>query len=427
MKPKYFAGVGLVIGIAYAIAVPPGRVPDEVGHFWRSCAVAEGHLSAQEDVRQPHSTSLPVGLKTFVWVMSRTGGGGKFSAEQFRTAWTIPREDFKKVSTVVYPAHYTIAPYLAQSTAALIARVLGLRPFLTFYLGRLANLLAVLLLVTLAIRIAPRYGSVFAAAALLPMSMTVFASWSPDAPTIGWAFLLTALLLEPPPPDLRADVATGAVALMLALSKPAYFLMVLFAIASPMPRRRKSVVILVTLIGTAVAMIYAGRTWYSVRPADPVSPAAQIECIRASPGRTAAVLSHDAVANGANYLRQMIGQLGLLDVTLPGALIAIELVLLLLAGLASGAPLDWRRRLLIVLVTAGTFAGIQLSQYVSWSIACGDVIEGVQGRYFLPLLPLLLAVFALRRWRWTLSSVVVLATAAVCNTVAVGFVVYRFW
>ncbi|MEO8035095.1 MAG: DUF2142 domain-containing protein, partial [Acidobacteriota bacterium] len=200
MKAGSFFAVALVIGFGYLIATPPDRVPDETGHFWRSCAIARGDFSGGGDRRQPHATSLSVGLKTFVWVMYQTGEGDKFKAGQFRTAWTIPLEDVKQVSAVVYPAHYTIAPYLAQSLAGLFARLTGLRPFLTFYLGRIANLISSLLLVSLAIRIAPRHGLMFAAAALLPMSMYEFASWSADAPTIGWAFLLTAMLLDPAPP-----------------------------------------------------------------------------------------------------------------------------------------------------------------------------------------------------------------------------------
>jgi hypothetical protein len=34
--------------------------------------------------------------------------------------------------------------------------------------------------------------------------------------------------------------------------------------------------------------------------------------------------------------------------------------------------------------------GILLSQFLIWSVACGEVLDGVQGRYFLPLLPLAL-------------------------------------
>src|SRR5207245_11364675 len=66
-----------------------------------------------------------------------------------------------------------------------------------------------------------------------------------------------------------------------------------------------------------------------------------------------------------------------------------ELALLVLIGISGRTRALCLIALSIVAVTA---LGVVISQYLSWSIICGDVIEGVQGRYFLPVLPLVLAV-----------------------------------
>ena len=75
--------------------------------------------------------------------------------------------------------------------------------------------------------------------------------------------------------------------------------------------------------------------------------------------------------------------------------------------------------------------GVVISQYLTWSIICGDVIEGVQGRYFLPVLPLAVAAI----WsaaamppllpRFARGGVAVLQV--LCNAVALMTIIRSYW
>jgi hypothetical protein len=69
--------------------------------------------------------------------------------------------------------------------------------------------------------------------------------------------------------------------------------------------------------------------------------------------------------------------------------------------------------------------GIFLSQFLIWSVACGEVVEGVQGRYFLPLLPLALTLPAFGRFK--LPAPVVIGVAATCNLAALASIARYFW
>ena len=71
---------------------------------------------------------------------------------------------------------------------------LGFTPALA--LGRLANLLVFAALAAWAVKITPCGRRVFAAAALLPMTLHLAASFSRDAPLLGLAFAFTALVLD---------------------------------------------------------------------------------------------------------------------------------------------------------------------------------------------------------------------------------------
>lgn len=62
-----------------------------------------------------------------------------------------------------------------------------------------------------------------------------------------------------------------------------------------------------------------------------------------------------------------------------------------------------------------------------WSVVCGDAIEGVQGRYFLEILPLFLASISLPRIRWRIGPWTIAAVAIVCNGVALQTLIRRYW
>ena len=84
----------------------------------------------------------------------------------------------------------------------------------------------------------------------------------------------------------------------------------------------------------------------------------------------------------------------MLDLFLPRAVIWIELALLALIVLA-GDRISWRERVLSIVIVILVIAGTELTLYLTWSATCGNAVEGVQGRYFLPIVPLV--AFAIAR------------------------------
>ena len=414
MSPRLFVAAALLIGMAYVFVTPPFEVPDEQNHFWRGLAIGHGQLLPK---RGPDATPIVKSTQNFVWVLARTEPHETL-AQKLHVIAAL-RYDGTAAGTVRFAAWYTPLPYAAQSLIA----ALPLRPVILFYGGRIANLVVAILLIALAVRAAPQYGNVIAAAALLPMSLYELASWSADAATIALAWLFTALLLVPPR-------RTGTVALTgfaLALCKPAYFLLALLAFAMPFRRRDRVAIIGATAIGTLLAVLAAGRGAYNPRPGLPVDAAAQIKCIAADPIHFAGIAMHDVATNGRFYVEEMIGRFGANEIKLSPIIITIEIILLFAVALASGADLRARVRVTALAIVALTIGGILLSQYLIWSVVCGDSIEGVQGRYFLEILPLFLAAIALPRIRSLISPWIVIVVACICNAAALLTLVHRYW
>jgi uncharacterized membrane protein len=382
--PRAFFVVALILGVAYAFVTPPFAVPDETLHFFRGEAIAGGHFMPNGGGK-PDSAHVAQGVQTLVYLFS--------TADPMTLARSLPLEP-QKQPVVYFPAWYTPLPYAPQATAAAICNALNVRPLVAFYAGRLANLIASLLLIAMAMRIAPQMETIFAAAALLPTTLTEFASWSADALTISLAFLLTAMLFAG-----ARNASSVATAFALGLCKPAYFLIALL-------RPKRVAVIAAMAAGTLLAFWYAHLAYYQQRTGLPIDASAQLRCIVSDPLHFARVLANDWREHWLHHVETMIG----------GATV-VEIVLLIAVGLTSGARAVGDDRAPALAIAIVTILGVQLSQYLIWNIVCGEAIEGVQGRYFIPILPLLLAAMALPRVRWRVTIPPTLAVAGIANAV----------
>jgi drug/metabolite transporter (DMT)-like permease len=93
--------------------------------------------------------------------------------------------------------------------------------------------------------------------------------------------------------------------------------------------------------------------------------------------------------------REAIGVLGRLDLSLPGWLYGLWAAALAAAVLGDMLPEDRgggprvQETLLIVAIGVACLFATYLALYLSWTLVGAERIEGVQGRYLLPLLALL--------------------------------------
>jgi len=142
-------------------------------------------------------------------------------------------------------------------------------------------------------------------------------------------------------------------------------------------------------------------------------------------GRVGFALGRAVATNGWMYIEQIVGRTGgdsLMSV--PMIVVIVELALLVAVALLS-ARTRWRALTAAIVVV--TVIGIFFSHYLGSAIACDEVLEGVQGRYFLPLLTLALTLPALPRLRGGVPLFAVLAVAVVCNAVLLVGIARQFW
>ncbi len=423
---RIFVLVGLCAVVAFTFVTPPFRVPDEVGHFWRAESIAHGTLFPRMTPRGG-AAELPKGFGSLVYVFWGTSPDFKITYEEFHRARWV-RLEAGNLIPVTLPAGYTPVPYIPQIVAALTGRVVQAIPVVTFYLGRLFNGLAFVAIVALAVRTAPMLRWLFAASALLPMAIYLAASWSPDAMTIAASYLFIAALLRGArtPRDAGWLAAAGA---FVGLCKPAYFLIALLALAVPIARGRyRAIIIAATAAGVALAMWNAARAFAPARPGTPIDASAQIDCIRHEPGLFGDAIVHELRAHGFEYVEQGVGRLGLLDIRLPKAVVPAELLLLLLCAWSGVEAPSLRVRVLSLGIAAATIGGIALSSYLGWTAVCARQVDGIQGRYFLPIVPLIFAIVSLPLVRRDLIPRLALFTVSIAaNVMALAVVISRYY
>ena len=418
MRPdRFFLAAGLACGLAFVFGTPPFQVPDETIHFYRAYAVSEGNLSA-EPGEGGFGAVLPASLQE---IGNGLRGelpfrpGLKMSPDKIFQALRVPLEpERRRFTDYRNSAVFTPVSYLPQAAGMAMARWLGAGPLVLLYAARLANLLAATALIAIALRRLPAYPWLLTMLALTPMALFLRASASGDALLTALAFLLagTAARLAWGEEETRGGwrdfVILTACSTALCLSKPVYVplaLLVLLIPAGRFPERRRGVFLLVHGVVTSaaftLAMATAGAVDVSLRPDTATDKDRQIADALADPLRVAWIITEDYLHLGSRYVAQIVGQLGWLDVNLPKPLLwgyAFLLGLLALLDTRQEVAVSLWQRALLALMALATMALISASQYAIWTPYGANYLEGIQGRYFIPLAPAAAWIFHTRRF-----------------------------
>lgn len=446
---RVFVSLSLVFGAALGLVTPPAQGPDESDHFSRAFQIAEGvflptmrpHLVGEPDrLGSDTGGELPRSLAaTFIVfepVMLRPGRTLTFSSlrEGFRILLAPERRRFIGFGNTAVTSPL---PYVPQALAIAVARSLSEAVLVHSYAGRLANLLVSTLLVALAIRVTPILKWGFVVLALTPMALFQSSSLSSDSLTNATSFLLSATILRC---ALGSSGHAGkhllgllvVLSIGMGLIKQMYLPLLLATWMIPEerlggPRRRLAffgLLLLATAAGTASWALISRRILSTIEPG--VDFQSQMTALFADPLAFPMLIARTLATDGGYVLRTYLGVLGTLDTELPGPLLwSFALVLLLVAvtDFEAGIRLDRARRLLALSAASLTFLSVCLSIHLVGGLV-GDEVIYLQGRYFIPLGPLvLLALYGRGRRvtgvaRWVQAHMPILVAAYLCGALA---------
>jgi uncharacterized membrane protein len=440
-----FVFLAIIFGLSFLALIPPFQVPDEMTHFLRSYQVAEGGwISVKKGALS--GGELPTGLWQIYRDFSDLPGHRdrkvrlSFADYRDRFGQTLDRS---RREFVGFPntSNYSALVYLPQAAGIYLGNVFGGSALTLFYLGRLANLLAWIALIYWAIRSAAFFPCVLLVSAMLPMSLQQAASLSADALVNGTCTLYVVLcmkhaLLRDKRIEGRELALLAILSLAVALMKQAYLPLVLMVWLIPSSRfsGRGSRILFASLVSLGALLAFGAWAYVVTQVAVPMraeaQPLHQLQSLLRHPLDFLALTARTYVANSLGYLEQFLGQLGWLDVVLPRSLIGLLAASLLATSLLDQNPeldIPWRLKISYLGIALLCLLSLSMAIWVTWTPPGAALIDGIQGRYFIPFALLGLVFFYNRNIRFRRKADhlrwMALATVSVplCWTMAVLF------
>ena len=412
----------LVLGILFNLVMPPYSAPDERFHINQSFSLAStiydshlhvGRTNMIENLRRPSDQNALVQVDVptvFTW--------------KANSQWMTERNTDEWGKTAIYDepqveSVYTL--YWVSALGVLIGFVLRLGFVPTLYLGRLANLLFFAFFTSRAVKRTPIAKPVFAIAALLPMSLHLGASFSRDSGLLALCFYFVALVLDLAygPKDKfqwKPILLMTVLGAIIAPSKIVYFpiLALIFLIPrhrmGPRPNLLRIGILALCLLvflsnSSATAIVEGLASGTSSSSQELVKEDDELEgddsirytpvYILQHPIQTFRLCVHSVVVWGEHYVRTLVG--GALGYFGRNRELAVSwswvILLYLLLGLAwlcpNGKTMPLSGRTVCLLAGLAACA-LTVAACVTWTPTYYTAIYGLQGRYFLPVLPLLL-------------------------------------
>ena len=426
----------------FAIITPPFQAPDENQHYMKASWLAEGHMLTRQQgelIGAPlpraalaiHAVDFPTDVAPTLRRFDKADLKKSWAADPHR-----PGIDFADFPNV---ASYAPTLYAPGAAGLALGDRMGLPRLGAFYAGRIVNALTGLALLIAALRLIPFGRTAMLGVALLPTFTYQTGSLSPDAVINGLGFVGLALALR------TGFVRGGGIGLflaapLLALAKGVYLPLVAASLRWPQDRRDgRPLLILAAMALGAIAfalwmkMSGGSQALYHIvsrrtGAAEMTAPlAAQLAIVTADPVAYAHILVSSIAERAPVYALQIVGRFGWNAILLP--LLAYPLAAAMLgAAVLSGSGMRFGagQRLWWLTVAIGVALLIETAMYLTGTPLGADYIQGTQGRYFLPLLPLvLLAIMPDQPLRGARATFAV--TAILLSLIAAATVIDSFW
>lgn len=299
--------------------------------------------------------------------------------------------------------YYSILNYWPQILGLTAGRLLGLSALLCVYLARICIMLFYISACYHAIKIVPVGKSIFALIPLLPIALVMSSAISYDSMVLPVSMNLTAniLALYKTTGDRRRMYETAVWAFMAGAVKGGGYLILLpvsFVLYNEEEKKKSlGIIAKIVLSGVAAVLLFdvilpAGSTLFQFG----VEGNGKMTAMLAFRQPLYFVrLCMETYIKYSDYLiLSMLGtQLSWVETSLPGTLVLMLLIVMGVAALFEKDVLSLKKRdkwiFLLVILICVIFTPMML---LSWTDQSSDFVEGLQGRYYLPVLSLAMLV-----------------------------------
>ena len=410
-----FLLIAVPLGLLYMVVLPMGGAPDEMVHYYRAYEISMGNFFS-EYVEGGGGDELPVATIEIFSELSKDISHIKYK-DVLASFEIKTNEDEKAFINFPTTALYSPLCYLPQALGIIIGRILNLPTSATFYLGRISNFACFLALIYFALKFIPIKKISLLFILFLPTIFQSAISLSPDALTIAVAFSLVSFILymKYEKKELMSKkefaflvVLNVFMSMLKIVYLPICFLIFLIPHERFSSKKSKNIKLLIILVGVIVINLlwlsYSSRFLFETNPG--VNSTEQVKFILTSPFAYSKILFRTITTEFYIYLMNGLGAyLGWLNIAVSQFYIFIYFIMLVFIIIVdqNKKRLKEYERWWIAFLTVGVIALIFTSLYVQWTPVQNEVINGIQGRYFLPII-LMVALLVQNKIQYSLNN-----------------------
>lgn len=413
-KPEWFyVALATVGSLGFVFLTPPFQAPDEAAHYIRVQYIANGYIlpADSRNINEQSGISRSVEkviTETFSSSDLQGSSAVKYNANHIAIALG---EGYSKDRSYRPPMiSYSPIPYLPAIPGLVISNALGLSPLVGLYIARLSIAFATIAIMFLAIGRLPQKRYLLAAIGVVPMLLFQQSVVNADGVSYALLALFVAQIIRIYVLTKQHEKITNrewwllvGLSASIVLCRPLLFLMLpaaLILIGNRQSWKWLAIsAVSAVIVAAGWASIIAGTSTAAVsgHTPDNVSPAGQIAYLEQQPKKVLRVAWNSYMTEyGDDEVRSVIGIFGSADTLYPLWMVIVFCCVLTIVAVVSFdsvfVSLSTAARVSLGLLGAVYFAAVNAAMYLYFTPTKFAIVYGVQGRYFLPILILFVAI-----------------------------------
>lgn len=395
-----------ILGLIYSLVLPQFSVPDEWSHYLTAYSQSSVLLHKKAFDEHGNVILYEDGSIYFVREHSPT-----------RSTYAIEYQELKGQQLVSYkgdtitsgPLKLATFAYVPQTFGMTLARLMHLNSTQVAFMGRVFALFFYAFIISKGIQLAPEFAKrILLVVSLLPMVMQQVCSYNYDSILFGICFFSIGYLLNLIHREEKINKKDFIILALCAtvIASIKFIYLPVFGLGLLIPKERfrikrgKELTILGILCICAFAFIGVtlfNKRFWDLHPTNPGLPneymTYSISYLFTHVKDELVLLSRTVQNYTADYISQMISSpLGWVEISMPatqlmgfGCMLALSCM-----GTEKDKKYSLIENLWLVVLFAGVALTVLIALQTSYTPTFLDMVYGVQGRYFLPILPLLM-------------------------------------
>lgn len=400
-----FLLIVVFLGINISIINAVNHSYDEREHFLRAYEVSNFDFGLSENINIPWIENSDDFIQKARLTYSEVSYQNIAERNEYMKLYGSTEYNHRKTydSTA---STYLFIPYIPGAIGIFVGRMIGLPFIWTFYFGRITSLLGYAIICTWCIKHI-KYGQrLMFAIALLPALLLIATSYSADTYTLAFSFMVLTIwiniLVQKEKIRLSQIIGFMISVIIVTMCKVTYVPLCLLFLAIPLDKFvskmqcwfSKILIILGSGMFSVCVYLYSNMKDMNQWQMPGVDVSGQIKYIFMHPLTYLYTICNDVACNAINYMTGITNNLAYNEAMRPIWAIFLILVLVgvaLIDNESRNFVFRKKEKIMLVLSVICSWGLVATALYITFTPLGSDAIQGIQGRYWGPLLvPLLL-------------------------------------